>query len=81
MHKQIFEEGKSRKHQFEIKVRNKYSELFIFVVEVDVLIGDLNLALTKSWSNINMLLLFSAKYHFNKVDTTVNKATTALLGF
>lgn len=27
-----------------------------------------------------MLLLFSAKYHFNKVDTTVNKATTALLG-
>jgi hypothetical protein len=46
-----------------------------------VLIDDLNSALTKSWSNMNMLLLFSTKYHFNKVDTTVNKATTALLGF
>lgn len=24
--------------------------------------------------------MFSAKYYFNKVDTTVNKAITALLG-
>lgn len=29
---------------------------------------------------MNKLLMFSAKYYFNKVDTTVNKATTALLG-
>ncbi|KAI7897863.1 uncharacterized protein BX663DRAFT_526707 [Cokeromyces recurvatus] len=50
-------------------------------VEIDVLIDDLNSVLTKSWSNMNMLLMFSAKYHFNKVDTTVNKAITALLGF
>lgn len=77
MHKQIFEEGKLRKHELEIKVRNNYSELFIFVIEV----ADLNSALAESWSNLNMLQLFSAKYHFNKVDTTVNKATTALLGF
>lgn len=51
----------------------KFLNLFIFVVDNNVLKRDMNLLPPREWSNVNMLAHISSNYHLSRADVTKDK--------
>ncbi|KAI9480320.1 MAG: hypothetical protein EXX96DRAFT_176313 [Benjaminiella poitrasii] len=49
--------------------------------DFDLLRNDLNLIPPKTWTNMNMLEMFSERYHFNEASTTKFKIKSTLCSF